>query len=535
MVGHSLQTNGKYGMAFFCLILMASITLIGSATVIVDTSSTSAISNYCTLLGGSLGEDATKVAFDLEGNSILTGQTPSHDFPVTSNALQLTYGGGDWDSFVAKFSPSGDLLYSTYLGGNSYEHITSVNVDSENNIVVAGTTASAGFPTTEDALQPSNAGSFDGFITKISPNGTLLYSTFFGGPGEDWIYGMEFDSSGNYMFGGFTSSIGLATSGAFRTSFQGAFDAFVARVSADGSTKQMFSYVGGTGIDRCWIMTIDSAYNYIISGITSSNDYPVSANAFQSSSTQHGDAILSKLSYNGSLLLYSTLVGGNDDDLGIGIGVDSTDSILLTGYTESDNLAVENPLQPSFGGGSADIYLAKFSATGTLEFLTYIGASGTDYAWDLRVDSNDDIVIVGRTSSPNFPTHDGLNDTFSGAFDAIATRISPDGQTIIASSFIGGEGVDIGEGIAINADGDVVISGRTASSHFPVTAGAYQTELAGSTDVFICHTAFGLSMETSTTTTTTINEFPVLSLLTLGMIAVIGIILVVSLLFKRRY
>jgi hypothetical protein len=520
----------KVGGIVFCLLLATAFISTGSATLIVDISSPATASNYCTLLGGTAGEDATKVAFDNEGNTILIGQTPSIDFPVTENALQSTYGGGPWDAFVAKFSPSGELLYATYLGGNNYEHITSVNVDSMNNIVVAGMTSSSGFPTTADALQSSFAGVGDGFITKIAPNGTLLYSTFFGGSGEDWIYGMEFDADENYMFGGFTGSTGLGTAGTFQNSFQGGFDVFIARVSADGTTKQMFSYIGGTGIDRGWTMTIDSAYNYIISGITSSNNYPVTPNAFQSSPTVGGDAILSKLSYNGSLLLYSTLVGGNDDDLGLGIDVDSAGNILLTGYTESDNLAVENAMQASFAGGSADIYLAKFNSTGSLQFLTYLGGIGTEYAWDLRVNPDNEIVIVGRTSSPDYPAHDGLNDTFSGAFDAVATVISSDGQTIIASSFIGGSGVDIGEGIAIDAEGNVVITGRTASSNFPITAGAYQGENAGSTDVFVCHTAFGLAA----TTTTTNNNFLDLSVIIVGVIVTIGVVLVVVLFIKRR-
>ena len=118
-------------------------------------------SQYSTYIGGSMGEDATKVTFDNEGNTILIGQTPSDDFPVTDDAIQSEYGGGGWDAYVAKFSPSGDLLYSTYLGGDGYEHVTTVNVDSQNNMILAGTTESDEFPTTLDALQPSHAGLLD--------------------------------------------------------------------------------------------------------------------------------------------------------------------------------------------------------------------------------------------------------------------------------------------------------------------------------------------------------------------------------------
>lgn len=467
----------------------------------------SASSDYTTYLGGSMGEDATKVAFDNEGNSLLIGQTPSEDFPITGNAFQSEYGGGNWDGFIAKFSPSGELLFSSYLGGSGYEHVTTVIADSENNIVLAGTTGSANFPITPDALDSSFGGLTDGFIMKIAPNGTLLYSTFFGGSGNDWIYGMAFDVSGNYMFSGYTDSSGLGTSGVYQQNQVGGSDAFVARISADGSTKQMFSYVGGSNTDRGYMMKIDSSHNYVFTGITISQDYPTTLDAFQSQVTSGGDAILTKISYDGSTLMYSTLLGGNDDDLGLSIAVDSNDNMIITGYTESDNLSVYNALQPTYAGDPADIYIAKFNETGSLLFLTYLGGDGTDYAWEVATDPDDNIVIAGRSSSSDYPAHDGLNDTLSGSFDAVATKITPDGQTIIVSSYIGGSMFDIGEGLAIDSEGNVVVSGRTASLDFPVTSGAYQEENAGTYDVFICHTAFNppatTTTSSSTTTTTT--------------------------------
>ncbi|TFH04984.1 MAG: hypothetical protein E4H14_13625 [Candidatus Thorarchaeota archaeon] len=206
-------------------------------------------SAYSTYFGGTDGEDATKVAFDNEGNTILIGQTPSDDFPTTAGALQDTYGGGDWDGFIAKFNSAGNLLYSSYLGGTGYEHVTSVNIDSGNNIVLTGTTGSSNFPTTPDALDLAFGGLTDGFLMKIAPNGTLLYSTFFGGSGNDWIYGIQFDASENYMFSGWTDSSGLGTAGSLHPNAIGGTDAFIARVSSNGATLQMFSYVGGTGND----------------------------------------------------------------------------------------------------------------------------------------------------------------------------------------------------------------------------------------------------------------------------------------------
>ncbi|MCK5265693.1 MAG: hypothetical protein KAR03_08800 [Candidatus Thorarchaeota archaeon] len=498
-------------------------------------------STYSTYFGGSEGEDATKVAFDNEGNTIVIGQTPSDDFPITDGALQSTYGGGDWDGFVAKFSPTGDLLYSSYLGGIGYEHVTSVNIDSGNNIVLTGTTGSANFPTTPDALDLTFGGLTDGFLMKIAPNGSLLYSTFIGGTGNDWIYGIQFDASENYMFSGWTDSTGLGTTGSLHQNPIGGTDGFIARVSSNGATLQMFSYVGGTGNDRVYVMDIDSEYNYILAGITASSNYPTTGGAFQSSSSANGDAILTKINHNGNTLLYSTYLGGNNDDLGLTVTVDSTDSMILSGYTESNDLAVQNAQQATFGGGVADIYVAKFNETGSLQFLTYLGGIATDYCWDIVVDPSDNIIVGGRTSSSNYPAHDGLNDTHSGSYDAVATKYAPDGQTIIASSFIGGGGSDIGEGIAVDGSGNVVLSGRTVSDDFPVTSGAYQEELAGSSDVFVCHIAFSTPVttttNTSTTTTTTTGElglpFDTTTLLLIGAGSVAIVIVIVVILKKK--
>jgi len=498
-------------------------------------------SQYSTFIGGTMGEDATKVTFDNEGNTILIGQTPSEDFPVTDNAIQSEYAGGGWDAYVAKFSPSGDLLYSTYLGGDGYEHVTTVNVDSQNNMVLAGTTESDEFPTTLDALQPTHAGLLDGFIMKIAPNGTLLYSTFFGGTGIDWIYGMEFDNSGNYMFSGHTDSAGLATGGVIGATKSTGRDAFIARVSADGSTKQMFSYIGGDGTDRATMLKIDSDLNYVISGSTDSSNYPVTGNAFQSAASAHGDAILSKISYTGASLVYSTLIGGNDDDPAISVAVDSDDDMIISGYTESDDLAVVNAYQSDFGGGTADIFIAKVNKTGSMLFLTYLGGNETDYAWEVAVDSDDNIIVAGRTASADYPAMNGLNDTRSGSFDAVATKLTPDGQTILISSYIGGRGSDIGEGMAVDDDDNIVVTGRTVSDDFPITAGAYQETIGGSSDSFVCHIAFSAPVttttNTSTTTITTTSDvgLPIdtTTLLLIGAGGVAVVIIIVVILMKK--
>jgi len=482
-----------------CCLFIISLISITTPQTVADQFELSQTSNYITYFGGTNIEDATKVAFDNEGNTILIGQTQSTNLPVTSNAFQSEDGGGDWDAFIAKFSPTGALLFCSYLGGIGYEHITAINVDADNNMVVAGTTESSGLPTTSGALHETPLGLTDGFIFKIAPNGTILFGTYFGGTGEDWIYGMEFDASGNYLFSGWTNTEDLGTFGVHQDTYGGgAADAFVARLSADGSTLQMFSYMGSVGDDRAWSMTVDHSYNFIFSGVASWG-YPISGGAYQNIHGGGYDAYLTMVSQDGTLQ-FSTFLGGAEDDLGLGVDVDSLGNIILTGDTESDDINTLNAVQQDFAGGTNDFFASKFNRTGYPYYVTYIGGNQTDRCWDARVDADNNLVLVGRTSSFDFPALNGLNDTKSGGFDACVTKLSSDGQTIIASTFIGGSGEDIGEGIAVDTEGNIVVTGRTWSSDFPTTNGAYQEESAGLSDVFVCHAPFQSRSTTETTT-----------------------------------
>jgi hypothetical protein len=495
--------------------------------------------DFTTYFGGSEIEDATKIAFDLEGNTLLIGQTQSYDLPVSEGAFQTSYSPGDWDSFVAKFDSSGQMVFATYLGGSAYEHVTTVTVDADNNIIVAGVTWSSGFNTTQDAYQASYGGSGDGFITVFSPEGELQYSTFFGGPGQDWIYGLEFDNTSNIMFGGFTSSEGMATSGAYQEELGGLSDAFAAKLSLDEGTLLTFTYLGGPGNDRAWTMTTDSSYNYLISGMTESEFFPTSNDAYQETYGGGTDAFLARISSDGSTLVFSSYLGGDEEEFGLGLDVDSEDNIILCGPTSSDNFPVINALHETYRGGLHDIYASKWTPSGENIFTTYLGGNRTDRAWDARVDPSDDIVIVARTTSDNFPILFATQNNQSGNYDACVLKLASNGQEIQASTFVGGSGSDIGEGLAIDPDGQIVISGRTSSPDFPVSPDAFQMDKAGGYDVYVCHSVFDFSSTTTETTSpattpTDVPGLPLDSLMIVGFFAVLIIAALVVLFVRRR-
>ncbi|MHA2425859.1 MAG: hypothetical protein ACXAEF_13795, partial [Candidatus Thorarchaeota archaeon] len=458
-------------------------------------------SSYATYFGGSNQEDATKVGFDNEGNTVLIGQTQSDDLPVTEGALQTEYGGGDWDGCVAKFHENGTLLWATYRGGDRYEHVTNINVDSSNNIVLTGCTGSSNFHVTDDAYQSTYAGYLDGFIVKLSPSGELLYGSYFGGSAEDWAYGVYLDAQENIIFGGWSASSGLATSGAYKTSPQGN-DVFVARMSADGQSIQMFTYLGGTGDDRGWSIGVDADYNIMISGMTTSTNLPCTEGALQDEYSGDTDSYLAIVANDGSSILYLTYIGGDGEDMGAGSDVDSEGNYIHAGFTESDNLQTVNAFQPAFGGGTADSYLLRLSSDFEVSYFTYLGGNETDRCWDARVTPDDTVVLVGRTNSENYPTLNARYLEISNNYDAFASEFSSDGQQLLRSGLFGGLLEDIGEGIAVDSDGSIVITGRAASSVLPLSD-AHQEEYGGSRDVFVCHTIFDVQDITTATTTPT--------------------------------
>jgi hypothetical protein len=490
---------------------------------LVDTYFLGSESSYSTLIGGSSEEEHTRIAFDNEGNTVIVGRTCSLDFPVTIDAFQTEFGGGIWDAFVAKFGVSGNLLYSSFIGGDSFDVPTRVIVDSENNIVIVGSTESLDFPITTDAMQSTLGGYRDGFIVKIAPNGTMIFSTYLGGTGEEIINGIEFDGEGNYLLGGHSASTGLGTPGVYQENSQGSVDAFVARISANGSALEMFSYIGGSNIDRCYSMTVDSSFNYIITGISESSDYPTTDGAFQTNHTgSFSDATLTKIAHNGTTLLFSTFVGGSDTEFGVGVDIDADDNIILAGYTASDDLVVKDAIQPDHAGGF-DIFIAKFSSTGNLSFLTYYGTNTTDLASDLEIESEGNIIFVGITYSSD------------ASGDVSVTKLSSDGQTVMTSSIIGGRLPDSGDDIAIDSEDDIVISGYTDSTDFPVSAGAYQSELAGSSDAFVYHVTVGTPTTTTSTTPTPGGTNLPLDTTTLLLIGAGAIALVIiAILMKRK-
>ncbi len=427
---------------------------------------------YSTYLGGEICDIAGGIGVLGDGSVIIAGVTWSSYFP-TLNPYQMDQGADD--VFVTKLSPDGNsLIYSTYIGGSGSDYCMEMSVDVSGYAYVTGLTESSDYPTVNP--YQTQQGAYDGFVTKLSAAGnSLIYSTYLGGANRDYGHDIAVDGSGSAYIVGQTLSSNFPTVNPIEGSFNGGiYDAFVTKFSPDGSFLEYSTYLGGSGLDYGFGIAIDQNGNAYVTGETDSPDFPT-INPYQTVQPNL-NAFVSKLSPNGSTLIYSTYLGGNADDVGGGIAVDLSGSAYITGYTLSANFPTLNPFQTY--QGECDGFVAKFSPAGnSLVYSTYLGGDTTDTGVRLVVDADEHAHIIGYSWSGNFPTLDSYQ-IFHGMCDAIVTELSADGSSLISSTYLGGDGVDVGVDIAIDGNGNTYITGYTESTDFP-TLNPYQSVQPG--------------------------------------------------------
>jgi hypothetical protein len=405
---------------------------------------------YSTYLGGTNADKGCGIVVDSAGNAYVTGFTWSTNFP-TKNPLQPTFGGGNYDAFVAKINSSGSaLVYSTYLGGSGYDSGQGIAVDSAGNVYVTGGSTSTDFPTTPAAFQTvCNGGSGcnnygDTFVSKINPSGSaLVYSTFLGGNDSDWGFGIALDISGNAYITGYTLSIDFpVTPGAFQTSFGGGgrlYDAFITEINPEGSALVYSTYLGGSNADGGFGIAVNSSGNAYVTGFTRSTDFPTTLGAFQTQfggGGGDGDAFVAKLNPAGSALVYSSYLGGSGAEDGYGITVDSAGNAYVTGVTGSTDFPTVSPLKKTLKSGDMDAFVTEVKPTGTgLFYSTYLGGRGDDSGQGIAVDSAGNVYVTGDTIAQNFPTKNPLQITSGGNSDAFVTKldVKPNTTTTLTS------------------------------------------------------------------------------------------------------
>ncbi len=387
------------------------------------------------------------------------------------------------------------LLWSTFLGGSDGDHGSDVVLDASGNAVITGFTHCSDFPTTPGAYDRSyDGGTWDVFVAKISASGsTLVWSTFLGGSGSDEAYSLVLDSSGSPVVTGITYSSDFPTSsGAYDTSHDESSDAFVAKLSASGNALLWSTFLGGCAGDYAYAVALDASGNPVVTGMTSSSDFPTTPGAYDVYYNGHC-AFVAKLSASANTLLWSTFLGGSGSpyEAGRALAINSSGCPILTGWTgSSDFPTTAGAYDTSFNGGFCDVFVAKLSDSGSaLLWSTFLGGGFLDQGYALALDSLENLVVTGDTGSPDFPTTPGAYDTLYNRPDVFVAKLSDSGSTLLWSTFLGGGGpcaTDYGRDVALDLSGDPIVTGHTWCANFPTTPGAYDTSFnGGSEDAFV--------------------------------------------------
>ncbi len=457
---------------------------------LIDTSQVPTTNNpsleFSDLIGGSNLEEGTGITIDNQGNTYITGNTNSLDFPVTLNAVQNRFGGnnefGRGDAFVAKYSPDGTLIYATYIGGSGEDFGTDIVVDITGYIYVTGNTNSVDFPTV-NALQDTFGGgefSGDAFVVKLSNDGSnILYSTYLGGQDNEFSSAITVDNNGDVYITGDTGAtlrfpiqpipgVGdfQTTENALQNTLVTEFnrDAFVSKISTDGSQLIYSTLLGGNDTEISQDITVDNNGNTYITGETRSLDFPTE-NAVQNTIGGDGDVFITQLNSDGSDLIFSTYYGGVDGDIGNGIAVDDIGNIYVAGNSGSQIIGGDavvppvgefptiNALQNTFGGGESDGILIKINSDHDLEYATYLGTENFDSIESIDIDAGGNSYIISNNNFAN----------------TVVSKISNDGQTIEYSiPFRINDNLGVfGNDIAVDEIGNAYFVGSTIPTFSP--------------------------------------------------------------------
>ncbi|MEW6413308.1 MAG: SBBP repeat-containing protein [Candidatus Zixiibacteriota bacterium] len=381
---------------------------------------------YSTYLGSIAREENPRMDIDEDGCAYIVARTFGSDFPLV-NAYDNTLGGTS-DALLTKISAAGDqLVYSTFLGGSDDDFGTGIFVDKNFNAYVTTTTYSSDFPLLNPYQASPGQGSKDLTVTKFTSAGNqLLYSTYLGGTQDEEGRGLHVDSVGRVYLTGYTYSKDFPVVNAYDAILDGATDGFIARLGSSGNVLDFSTYFGGTSSELCTALDLDRSGNIYVAGGTASTDLPI-VGGFQPVHSGGGylgyDIFLSKFSPTAGSLLYSTFMGGTDDDFGEGMCVGRYNDVYLTGYTYSFDFPLVDPLFAAMVG-TPDAFVARVGADGSeLKFSTYLGGSAADVARTVVISDLRSVYVTGYTTSTNFPIVDPVQPYRLGTRDGFVSMI----------------------------------------------------------------------------------------------------------------
>jgi len=407
---------------------------------------------------------------------------------------------GDYDPARPLVLDPAVLVYAGYIGGDSGEigDGIAIAVDGAGNAYVTGYTGStqATFPITVGPDLTHNGGVYDAFVAKVNAAGTgLVYAGYIGGDGGDYSLGIAVDGAGNAYVTGYTDSTQATfpvTVGPDLTYNGAGQDAFVAKVNAAGTGLVYAGYIGGAGWEEGYSIAVDGGGNAYVTGLTQSTEvtFPVTVGP---DLTYNGgtDAFVAKVNPAGTGLVYAGYIGGDGGDYSLGIAVDGAGNAYVTGETNSPEATFPVTVGPdlTYNGGNWDAFAAKVNAAGTgLVYAGYIGGDSHDEGYGIAVDGVGNAYVTGWTYSTQatFPVTVGPDLTHNGYQDAFVAKVNAAGTGLVYAGYIGGDGYDEGNSIAVDGAGNAYVTGVTGSTQatFPVTVGPDLTHNGGG-DAFV--------------------------------------------------
>ncbi len=475
------------------------------------------LNSYCqhivlsSYFGGNKNDWIDDLCIDNEGDILVTGTTFSNDFPVTGSKISNIGVTGGTDVFVAKFSKTGELLFSILIGGNGYDGNSQIELDHSGNIIITGVTLSTDLPTSNNAYDSTYNGDLDVFAAKLNASGdSILFMSYLGGNGQDHHPKLDIDIHNNIYITGPTRSANFPTTkNAYDSVYNGTVaegyygDIFISKFDSLGERLLYSSFLGGNSEET--VSGIDVNENGIayLTGATVSSDFPVTKRIVGSDYIQSNlevtDAFIMAIDCQYSTIRFSTIFGGNGDDAGSAVIVDKEDCATVAGNTSSVNFpTTKGCYNEIYHQGDSlskgeDIFISKFDALGNkLVFSTYLGSKGDEGWCDLSVDKKGNMIIGGGTSATDFPIMSkAIDSTFNDGDnqfvyrDAFISKLSNTADELVYSTYFGGNGDDNVFKVETDNEGLIYVGGLTTSSDLPTTDNSYDKHYNGGRDAFL--------------------------------------------------
>lgn len=461
-------------------------------------------------LGGAGTDDVRRIAYDSQGNVWLAGATSD---PTTwergaARVVQLGPGGGG-DAVVARLDAQGELALLVFLGGSGGDSALSLACGADGSVIVGGSTSSVDFPTTIGAIQRDLRGQTDGFVAKLASNGDLVWSTLLGGSSWDSVLAATIAADGSVVVGGSTWSPDFPEVSPLQGAGPpGQEDGFVTVLSAGGDRIQFSTHLGGSAFDEVRDVAVDNLGNVVAVGQTASTDFPLRQpyqRSLADASLCGGDAFVTKISWPGAALLFSTYLGGTQEDGAEGVAVDGNGKPTVVGTT----LSPDFPWTPGAYLGSLgafNLFVTRMTSDGSglvfsgrLPLTSSAGGPGCAAAprwFRVALDGEGRSWAVGVTSVSNFPLVSPLQRELLGPTSGFISVLSNDGKQLEFSSYLGGSGSDALRDVAVSPGGEVFIAGYTESPDLPASQGSYH----GAGDVFVARISTTASALAATAT-----------------------------------